>query len=521
MTAPASITAQTSSIFARFPDHLHRLIFAVVTATAFVVLLFGWIFGYAPLTRIYPGGSVMVPSTASCFLLLAASLTAALPHPGHAAVPAFRALLRAVALCIAAIALIDLVVSFGGIATGVDALLFPHFAAPGAGSMSPATATCFLCAAICAFGLSLPDGIGDRAFTVSATFGLVICTIPLACYLVQPAALANVFFMAAMAFHTALLFALLFIGLMLANPNRGWIGLFFGDGIGSIGARRLVPLAILLPVLLTVAALAATRAGLIGMGFRSIFLSVAYIFMGVAGLLYNANAQNRSERRLKELFAELELANEEKSVLLAEVYHRVKNNLQQVDALLSTEARKHDAPEVRASFDAMSGRIRAVSTVHQLLIQRQNIATIELADFLRTLCDNIADAGGLASRNIALDLETDQDASTLSTATTLGLLVNEIVVNAIKHAFDGRESGRISVTYRIDAENGEDRILTVQDDGKGLDPSAWTGPHLMGGAGSMLINGLVNQLRGNIEVSSGNGARFVIRLPSSTLMENR
>ncbi|MCQ0987402.1 sensor histidine kinase [Jiella marina] len=496
-------------------------LFTAIATSALAILLFGWVGGFYALTGASIGGARMTPSTAIGFFLLSAAIAIL-----DLLCMDMRRGRGAIAIgIVSGVVVLVVLASFAGGSAGspLDGLLLSLSFSTGerpSGYLSPATAACFFCA-IAALGVrsSSSDRL-QKAFTPLVTSGLAIGSVALASYLVQPTALRDVDFFAAMSLQTAVLAVLLFIGLMLLAEDRGWIWLFFGSGAGSKGARRLFPILIFGPLCVAVLALAGSRAGWFDEDFRVAFLAVMMMAGGLAALLATARVQNRNELRLKQFIAELEAANSDKNVLIREVYHRVKNNLQQMDALLWTEARKHKDVSVRDSFDAMSSRVRAIGLVHQLLLKRENLSTVQLAAFLETLVETIAKAGDLDGRKVTITVEASADEASLSTATTIGLLVNEIVSNAAKHAFQGRETGQIRVSLTEDAEDPEFRHLVVEDDGIGMG-TAWPPDPRQGGTGSRLISSLVKQLRGSVQIQEKGGTKIMIRFPRSLLQEAR
>ncbi|TFF17216.1 sensor histidine kinase [Jiella endophytica] len=493
-----------------------QILFGLVVLIAALVLLPGWLFGSKWLTQVYPGGAVMVPSTALCFILAAA--TQALRDVSGSRMENIRRLFAAI---VAVISFADLAIAVIGAAPGVDALYAEQFTGTGSRtpSMSPATAICFLLAIAPAI---LPTiGRAHTAAEASATGGILIVGVTLTCYVIKPAALEGVFVFAAMAFHTAVLFLLLFTGILLRSPESTWIHLIADKTPQATRTRRLFFIVILAPLLIGFVAVKSTDAGWFEPDFRAAFFSVMLMAIGGGAVLANARAQEMSEARLRQTIAELETVSADRATLLREVYHRVKNNLQQIDALLWTEARKHrGSPAVQISFEAMSGRIQAVGLVHRLLLQRANLSNIHLGEFLMDLSANINEANGLSSRSISLTMTAADEEITLSTATTIGLLINEIVTNSIRHAFPRATGGNIAVTYGPGSGDSLHRVLVVKDDGAGFD-LAGESDRRRRGTGTFLIRSLVGQLGAEITMESHHGTTVTIRIPQSVLKEMR
>ncbi|MFA7430800.1 MAG: histidine kinase dimerization/phosphoacceptor domain -containing protein [Rhodospirillaceae bacterium] len=219
------------------------------------------------------------------------------------------------------------------------------------------------------------------------------------------------------------------------------------------------------------------------------------------------------EKRVQDRTARLTAANltlertvAQRNLLLREVYHRVKNNLQQVDALIALQNRTLRNNETQRVLNDVRLRINALGMVHQQLMQTTDLETFSLRTFLQDLCASIAYSVGAASRGIGMHVEADAMPVDLDLAIPLGLLVNELIANAFRHAFpDGRE-GMISVQARVE---GTHLIVTVADDGVGYDTAAPTGDS----AGSRIIEALSRQLRADVTVATEHGTRCVLSIP--------
>jgi two-component system, sensor histidine kinase PdtaS len=189
---------------------------------------------------------------------------------------------------------------------------------------------------------------------------------------------------------------------------------------------------------------------------------------------------------------------ERNQVLFREIHHRVKNNLQTVAALIRMQdglsQSKHD----------LTGRISAMAAVHEHIYDQSNFDRIEFSAYVRTLCDRLrAIHGGVATIDCVLEPLT----VTADQAMPLGLILNEVVANAFKHAFVDGRGGRITVQLEMaDAQNAR---LTVQDDGVGI-PS-----DRQSGLGSQLVTALTKQIRGHGSLDEHDGTRFVLTFPVS------
>jgi len=221
------------------------------------------------------------------------------------------------------------------------------------------------------------------------------------------------------------------------------------------------------------------------------------------------------EARVDERTRQLEAALDERTVMLKEIHHRVKNNLQMIASMLEMEARKVSEPVLRESTETSIRRIHAMALVHEVLYQSNPLHNIELDDYVRKLSRHIQLAVTRGVRiNVAGSSET---AAPPDFALPFGLILNEIVTNACRHAFPGDRGGNIDVVL---SRNGGIR-LSVADDGEGL-PEGFD-VSTDGGPGLSIVRSLVRQLSGTLAAEpnghaggTGPGTRFIVDLPLKT-----
>jgi PAS domain S-box-containing protein len=213
----------------------------------------------------------------------------------------------------------------------------------------------------------------------------------------------------------------------------------------------------------------------------------------------DVTARKQSEDRMRSSL-------EEKVLLLKEIHHRVKNNLQVICSLLNLQAQSAD-PGARELLQQSHNRVRTMALIHEKLYESGDLARVEAVPYLRTLTTAALYAYDVSQERIAAAVEGDPIALDADTAIPLGLLVNELVTNAVKHAFPGGRGGTIAVTLR--GEDGGRLHLQVRDDGVGLPPGG--AGERAGGLGLQLVEALVEQLSGTLEVAREAGTRFDIR----------
>ena len=195
----------------------------------------------------------------------------------------------------------------------------------------------------------------------------------------------------------------------------------------------------------------------------------------------------------------------EKEALLREIHHRVKNNLQVTSSLLRLQAGTIVDPETRDVFASTQNRIRSMALVHEKLYQSTNLSRIDFAEYITALAELLFKSYGVDSDAIAFRVEGDKIFLSVDTAVPCGLIVNEILSNALKHALPNDRRGEIVVTL----EQSENTcVMTIRDNGVGLARDA--APESKRTLGLQLVRGLVQQLEGTFEAEGDNGARFTI-----------
>lgn len=192
----------------------------------------------------------------------------------------------------------------------------------------------------------------------------------------------------------------------------------------------------------------------------------------------------------------------EKEVLLKEIHHRVKNNLQLVSSLISLESR--DIGE-RAAVD-LQARVRALALVHEVLYSVEDLSTSRFDEYLTTLVGELQLIYDTGSMRLELALEPRM--LPIDTAITLGLLVNEVVSNAFKHAHPDGKAGLLQI--ELSGDSGT--LVRVADDGVGLPETARAGESI----GLLLIDELSSQLNATVEVSREGGTTYSIYIPEDT-----
>ncbi|MBV9782950.1 MAG: sensor histidine kinase [Acidisphaera sp.] len=201
----------------------------------------------------------------------------------------------------------------------------------------------------------------------------------------------------------------------------------------------------------------------------------------------------------------------EQDLLMQEIHHRVKNNLQIIASLLNLQAARIRQPEARAEFQSARDRIRALGTLHRHLYAHGELHTLNMRSFMKELCDQLFQAlGETPGARIRLDIEAPELQLSSDQAVPLALIVTETVSNAVKYAFPAGRGGAISVRLTVE---GEEARLVIRDDGVGI-PSGRSEmePGARDGIGIQLVRGFARQLGASLTVTEGAGTRYEIEM---------
>jgi PAS domain S-box-containing protein len=219
-----------------------------------------------------------------------------------------------------------------------------------------------------------------------------------------------------------------------------------------------------------------------------------------------AEAKEELDREVAARTAELEAALAAKTLLLHEVDHRVKNNLTMIGALLRLQARGIGDPVITAKLEAMLERIDALATVHRRLYQSDDITRFDVGAFAHNLVSDVIGASGRSDIRLEADVASVEIAS--GQAAALGLILNEIVTNSVKHAFADGRGGTIRL---VAGRDGDQATIDIKDDGCGIDPV--NAPP--DGLGRVLITRLARQLNATVTWLDGKpGTRIQLTFPA-------
>lgn len=228
--------------------------------------------------------------------------------------------------------------------------------------------------------------------------------------------------------------------------------------------------------------------------------------IGQLGVAVDLTTRKQQQREQEELNALLRERNAQKEVLLQEVHHRVKNNLQVIASLMNMQLRKLDDVTAKRALIECRTRVESIALIHEQLYQSKDYARVPFSEYCVKLANNVFYTSGTAPERVALQLDIEPVALPVDEAIPLGLILNELITNALKHAFPADARGTVRIHLHSTADN---ICLSVQDNGVGAAPLAGSPSSL----GTQLVQTLTRQLQGTIDTVIDNGTRFTVTFP--------
>jgi PAS domain S-box-containing protein len=224
--------------------------------------------------------------------------------------------------------------------------------------------------------------------------------------------------------------------------------------------------------------------------------------------LYERLQVELSDRKTAQI--QIKASLEEKELLLKEVHHRVKNNLQVISSIFSLQSSYIEEPRILSILRDSQNRIASMALIHEKLYHSETLAKIDFDDYIESLTANLFACYNISPQKIRLQLEIENVSLNLDTAIPCGLLLNELVSNSLKHAFPSEASGTIFIEFS--ANNNQQLNLIVRDTGRGFPEGLEY--KKTNSLGLRLVRALTRQLRGTLEIKNGHGACFQVTFPA-------
>jgi PAS domain S-box-containing protein len=234
----------------------------------------------------------------------------------------------------------------------------------------------------------------------------------------------------------------------------------------------------------------------------------AFPVVNAAGEVYRVAGVADDVTERKQALEQMTNSLQEKDVLLKEIHHRVKNNMQVITSLLSLQSRTITDEKAFSVFQDSQNRVKSMALIHETLYQSKDLSRINFAEYLEKLVAHISRSYRLRPEAVKITSDVDHVSLPIDTAVPCGLIINELASNSLKYAFPADARGAVNIAFvRLDAEY----VLRVSDTGVGLPPDF--DPERGKSLGMKLVRMLTGQLRGELKYSNGVGTTFEIRFP--------
>lgn len=222
--------------------------------------------------------------------------------------------------------------------------------------------------------------------------------------------------------------------------------------------------------------------------------------------------RQKANQMLSSKNAQIQKALKEKEILLKEIHHRVKNNLQIISSLLSLQSRQIEDPRALEAIREGRNRVNSMALIHKNLYQEENLVGVDAADYIDKLTDSLMANYQISEQNIAIKKDIDPLQLDVDVVIPLGLILNELITNSLKYAFGENEKGQISMSLKKEKEGIR---LRVEDNGKGL-PEGFDFERLSS-LGFRLIKAFSQKLEGVLNISSSGGTQVDLFIPKFKL----
>jgi two-component sensor histidine kinase len=196
----------------------------------------------------------------------------------------------------------------------------------------------------------------------------------------------------------------------------------------------------------------------------------------------------------------------EKEVMLQEIHHRVKNNLQIILSLLRLQSARIEDEKIKEKFRDSQNRIRSMALIHEKLYRSEDFSRVDFSDYIQSIMDHLFSTYGAVKKDISYELDIHDVFLDINKAIPCGLIINELLSNSLKHAFPGNRKGKITV--KMTSNGGDKFSLIIKDDGVGF-PDDFDFEKAVT-LGIQVVSDLVNQIEGTIEIDRESGTTFII-----------
>ena len=254
----------------------------------------------------------------------------------------------------------------------------------------------------------------------------------------------------------------------------------------------------------------------IGFGLLLLLMS---LLLGQYFIIRRANRRLAAQNEIiQQNSQQLVIQSDQLRTMMKELHHRVKNNLAIVSSLLNLQVSgMHDEKAIQAVRVGQQ-RVEAMSLIHQQLYRTDQLTVINMREYLSNLAESLMRAYGYNHDNFELQIDVDKIELDVEVAIPIGLIVNELMTNAFKHAYRSQDYPFLRIRLGADSDSPlSGVVLEVEDNGVGFDVINWRASTKVTSFGKLLITSLSDQLEGRIDLSTDQGTRFKLRVPSTRL----
>ncbi|MGF7117914.1 sensor histidine kinase [Methanobacterium oryzae] len=511
-----------------------------------IIVLFGWIFDI-PIFKFTMSGLVtMKVNTTIAFIFSGISLYLMMIEDKNHQIRKIAQICAFIAILIGMITLLEY---FLNINIGIDELFFKDILAADdtsiPGRMSPISAFMFI---FLGYALIFSKNKNHVKFTqITSIICAFIGLLAFIGYVYSIGPLYGFGNYTPIALSSTIAFIILSAGILFINAEYEFMGIITSKHLGGDVAQNLLLPAIVIPLLLGSLTLLGWKIGIYGVEFGISLVVLANIAIFTTIIWWSANSFNNidikrkeAENQLKEYHDHLEgtikerteelwsinrqLHSEiaermlvedrlisslnEKDLLLKEVHHRVKNNMQIISSLLNLQSNYIENKEHLEVFKESQGRVKSMALVHEKLYRSKDFERIDFADYIKSLASNLSCSYRIP--NIDFNINIGNISLDINNAIPCGLIINELVTNSFKHAFKAAKnhvdkSNKIYIEFFKEEEGF---TLIVGDNGMGFPENLnFKNTHTLG---LQLVNTLVEQLEGNIKLDRRDGTTFII-----------
>ena len=236
-------------------------------------------------------------------------------------------------------------------------------------------------------------------------------------------------------------------------------------------------------------------------------LGVLLLLVASGAILGRVRSRQRHIRVLEEKNRTISGMLDEKEYLIREIHHRVKNNLQMISSLLQLQSRYMTEPGAVEALAEGESRVKSMAIIHHHLYSRDDVSSVDVQGYVESLCEQVLSSFSAPGAEVEVELRREVAPLRLdvSVMVPLGLILNELVTNAFKYAFVGRDRGTITIRLTT---RGEGLELLVQDDGVGMDPGM-----ARSGFGTRMIGAFLKKLGAEMDTQVLDGTRVTIHVP--------